>query len=131
MTEVKSDHSDSPPNLFGRRAAYFAVLLASPVFLLFIYLDKIRQGFGAWICAGLIVGVVRIYWDLRKHLWFWMAILMAVFLQIPFVMFVPWTKYHPAVVFMLPYGFLDFFLIEWLIKQAEKIAARRLSSPSI
>lgn len=129
MTVAKSDQVEPSPNLFGRRAAYLAMLMASPVILVFIYLGKFRQGIGAWICAGLIVGVVRIHWNLRTNLWFWMAIAVAVLLQIPFVVLVPWTGKYQSMFTLLPYGVLDYFVMEWLIKLAERVSQRSVLPP--
>lgn len=130
MKGEKSDQPDQASNLFGRRAAYLAMLMASPVILLYTYLGKFREGIGAWICAGILVGIVRIRWDLRKNPWFWVAMLMAALLQVPFVMFVPWTQKYSTMVTLLPFGILDFVIITWCIKQAEKIAKRKSVPPS-
>lgn len=127
MTEAKDDKSETRSDPFGRGAAYLAMLIASPVIILFTYLDKFRQGIGAWICAGIVVGVVRIRWDLKRNPWFWVAILMAAMLQVPFVMLVPWTKKYSTMVTLLPFGILDYVVINWCINQAEKIANRRQS----
>jgi hypothetical protein len=129
MTEGKDDHSGQPDNLLGRAAAYVAMLIALPVLLLFIYLGKFDRGIAAWICAGFIVGITRARWDSRKNPWFWVAILTAAFLQVPFVMFVPWTKKYQTMMTLLPFGIVDYVVINWCINLAEKLGKRRQPAP--
>lgn len=118
--------SDRPPNRMTQRSAFLAMLIASPILMLFTYLGEFDQGIGAWICAGFIVLTVKAHWDLRKHLWFWAAILLATALQVPFVMFVPWTRRYWSMMVLLPFALLDYVVIKWCIKLAENVAKRRL-----
>ncbi len=97
-----------------------AMLCSSPLGLLFFYLGGPARGIGAWICAGIILIAMRARWDLRNHLWFWMAILTAVILQVPFILFVPWMDSHLSHVSLLPFGILDYAIAYGCIKLAEK-----------
>lgn len=114
-------------NKVTRTAALLAMLFSSPIFLLFIYLHKVEQGIGAWICAGIVVVSIIVRWDLRKSAWFWVAILIGALLQLPFVVFVPWTNRYMSFVSFLPFGLLDYAMVYGCIKLAEKVAKK--SSP--
>ncbi|HEY8309070.1 MAG TPA: hypothetical protein VIG47_00875, partial [Gemmatimonadaceae bacterium] len=71
------------------------------------------------------VGTVRIRWNSRRHPWFWVAIFFATILQIPFVMFVPWTRKYSSMITLLPFAIIDYVVINWCIDRAEKIANRK------
>jgi hypothetical protein len=118
-----SDSKEAPP-IVTSKSAYIAMLYSLPVLLLFIYLGKWETGIGAWICTGLVVLVIRIRWDLRKHVWFWIAIVFAVLLQVPFVLLVPWNNRYLTGISLLPIGVLDYAIIYGLIKLVEKMAQR-------
>jgi hypothetical protein len=63
---------------------------------------------------------VRVRWDLKKHLWFWITVAIVAACQIPLVLFIPWTsKSYPGYA-LLPIGVLDFAVIYGAIKLAEK-----------
>ena len=121
MGEMQENKSRSKVT---RTAALLAMLLASPVFLFFIYLHKVEEGIGAWICAGIVVVSIIVRWDLRSSVWFWVAISIGALLQVPFVLFVPWTNRYMSFVSFLPFGLLDYALVYGCIKLAEKVASR-------
>lgn len=95
------------------------MLVASPVFLLFIWLGRVEQGIGVWICVGIVIAVIVVRWDLRGSIWFWLAVSVAGVLQIPFVVFVPWMNRHMSFVSFLPFGALDYIIVYGCIKLAE------------
>ena len=111
-------------NKVTRTAALLAMLFSSPVFLFFIYLHKVEEGIGVWICAGIVVVSIIVRWNLRKNAWFWVAILIGALLQLPFVMFVPWTNKYMSFVSFLPFGLLDYAVVYGCIKLAEKVMKR-------
>jgi hypothetical protein len=113
-----------PSRTFTRKVALLAMLFMSPVFILFICLDKLNEGIGVWICAGIVVGSIIVWWDLRKSVWFWTAIIIAALLQIPFIMFAPWTNRYMSFVSLLPFGILDYVIVYGCIKLAEKFEKR-------
>jgi hypothetical protein len=84
------------------------LLIASPVILPFIYLDKLDQGLGTWACAAILVVITRVHWDVRKSPWFWIAMMA-----------------------LLPFGLLDYFIVDRCIKLAEKFANKKLPPPSV
>ena len=48
--------------------------MIAPVFLLFVYLDKVDLGLAVSIVLGMTLIAIKIHWDLRKHVWFWATI---------------------------------------------------------
>jgi hypothetical protein len=118
-----SDSKETPP-IVTSKSAYIAMLYSLPVLLLFIYLGKWETGIGAWICTGLVLLIIRIRWDLRRHVWFWIAIVFAALLQVPFVLLVPWNNRSLTGISLLPIGVLDYAIIYGLIKLIEKMVQR-------
>ncbi len=121
---MKVMNNQTSPRVLTRKSALLAMLLASPVLLLCIFLGKVEEGFGVWACAGLVILAIIARWDLRGSAWFWLAVLIASLLQIPFVLFVPWQNRHMSFVSFLPFGFLDYGMVYGCIKLAEKWITR-------
>jgi hypothetical protein len=71
------------PRKLTAKSAYVAFLCAMPVLLVFSLLGRWEMGIGAAICSGVVFLVIRIRWDLRKHVWFWATIAFALLLQAP------------------------------------------------
>jgi hypothetical protein len=118
------------PHVVTRKSALLAMLFTSPVFLLCVFLGKVEEGFGVWICAGIVVLSIIVRWDLRKSGWFWLVILIAALLQIPFIAFVPWTNRHMSFVSFLPFGVLDYAMVYGCIKLFEKLIAGNIRAGS-
>ena len=113
------------PRRLTKRTPYIAVLYAAPIFLLFVLLGKWEMGIGAGICSGLVILVVMIRWELRKHVWFWMAIAVGFLVQIPAVVLIPWNNRDLTGVSMLPFAALDYGAVYGLVKLAEMLMTKR------
>jgi hypothetical protein len=87
--------------------------------LLFCFLGKWETGIGAWICSGIVLLAVRVHWDLRKHVWFWIAVILAFIIQIPIVLLIPWDDRNLTGISLLPVAVLDYGLAYGCIKLAE------------
>ena len=119
-----SDSTEKQRELTAK-SAYIALLIALPLFILFCILGKWETGIGAWICAGLVVLVVRQRWDLRRNLWFWVIIVGAFLLQIPLVLLIPWNDRNLTAISLLPVAVLDYGLVYGCIRLIEKATCRK------
>jgi hypothetical protein len=119
-----SNHKEKPRGLTSK-SAYLALLFTVPVLLLFCLLGKWETGIGAWICAGVVLLVVRQRWDLRRHFWFWIIVALAVLVQIPVVLLIPWENRSLTGISLLPVGVLDYGLMYGCIKLTEKVFGAR------
>jgi hypothetical protein len=115
---------DEKRPVLDTKSGYWAALISSPVIVVYCILGKFDQGLGVWACTCLLILAIRARWELRKHVWFWIAVIAACPLQIPFVMFVPWTDRYMSYALLLPYGLLDIFIMIGLFKLAEKAINR-------
>jgi hypothetical protein len=102
-----------------------AVIL-SPVALFFIHEDKEDLGRSVCIALGSLMVGIRVRWYLRRHLWFWGAVCLALILQAP-MLFIHWPAgWVPAIV-MLPYALVDCVLFLALVQFLEKRLNRDVS----
>lgn len=115
--------SESPRKLTAV-AGYLILLCSSPILLVSAIVGKVWLGFGAWICCGLVVLVVRTRWDLRRHLWFWLVIIFAGLLQMPIVLWMPWNDKNLTWITFLPVAALDYVLVYGGIRIVEKMMRR-------
>lgn len=111
---------ESPRKLVAKDA-YLILPGPSPILIVFAVLGKIWLGFGAWMCTGLVLLVVRVRWDLRKHAWFWATIIFAELLQMPLVVLLPWNDRSFTWIIFLPVAALDYGLVYVCVKWIEKL----------
>ena len=111
MVERGSDHL--PDNKWG----LLAVLYALPVLIVFALFGQFSRGLTAALCTAVIIVVVRFFWYLRKHLWFWMTIMVFVALHVPLVISFPMPMTKSFTVWeVLPAVVLDFGIMYGCIK---------------
>ena len=112
--------SESPRKLTAK-AAYLVLLCSLPILIVLAILGRVWLGFGAWICTGLVILVARTRWDLRKHIWFWMVIVLAEVLQIPIVVLLPWSNRSLTWFSFMPVAVLDYGIIYGGVRLVEKM----------
>lgn len=113
-----------------KKDGVMAMLYASPIMLLFACLGDWKRGLGAWICTGLLFLVIRTRWDLKHHAWFWVIFAILGGLQIPFILYVPWSNTNLSYASLLPVGLLDFAIMYGGIKLAEKLMTKKSGADS-
>ena len=87
----------------------------------FVTDDSTATGVG--VCAGLLILVITIRWDLRNRVWFWVIVLLAIPWQIPFLLWVPWERWRYTT--FLPVGTLDIGVVLACIFLVEKVIEYR------
>lgn len=113
------------PRKLTAQAGYLILLCSLPILIVFAILGKIWIGFGAWICSGLVILVVRTRWDLRMHVWFWITIVFAELIQTPIVLLIPWNDRSLTWITFLPVAVLDYYLVYGCVRLVEKMLVRR------
>jgi hypothetical protein len=74
----------------------------------------------ATVGASIIVVAIRYFWDLRKYVWFWVAVLFIVCLHVAIVVVMPWPDRDYRGIQLLPIGLLDFGIVCGIIRLVEK-----------
>jgi hypothetical protein len=104
-----------------------AVLM--PMLLLFIYFGKADMGLTLFIVLGVSIVAIKIRWNLRKHVWFWVIIAVIFALHVPLFFMIRWTHGNvPGIFYGLPFGLIDFVIISEGLALAEKLFAKSSSS---
>jgi hypothetical protein len=86
----------------------------------FIYLGDSERGKTAWFSAMIILMAIRMFWDLRKRVWFWITITIITLLHILLVFFIPWPFKEVPYVALMPVGLLDLAIAYGAIRLVEK-----------
>ena len=96
-----------------------AILL--PMLLLFIYFGKADMGLTLFIVLGVSIVAIKIRWNLRKHLWFWLILVFIFALHVPLFFMIRWPHGNaPGLFYGLPFGLVDFLIISGGLRLAEK-----------
>jgi hypothetical protein len=104
-----------------------AAILA-PVLILFLYFGKVDLGLTAFIVLGVIVFAIKIRWNLRKHVWFWVTIILILALHVPLVFIVRWPQGKvPMIAYTMPFGIADFLVILGALGLAERLFSKNAS----
>lgn len=118
----------------ARTAARWGLIVALLTIPVAILVDHLAPGRGtaAGASLALMIGAVRVFWYLRRHAWFWMAIALLAIIHVVLIVVVPWTNKSFPAPELWPVGIADFAAICGFIKLVEKVMSRsdRAGSPA-
>jgi hypothetical protein len=101
-----------------------ALALAVPVYFWVSHISDPGKGRAAAVSLDVMVIIVRAFWILRLHLWFWIAIGLVVSCHIALITMVAWSATTVSAPALAPIGIADFLLVYGLIKLIEKSATQ-------
>ncbi len=116
----KTDHTN-PFDRLTKSAALVVTLFAMLFYFVFENIGGFAKGRVASICAAMVVTTVWMRWDLRRRVWFWVAIVILALLHIPLVMLLPWTNNSYPGIVLLPGALLALAIVYGSIKLAETL----------
>lgn len=98
---------ESSDSVHSRLLALLVPIGTAPVMLMF-HGDPGRA-LAAWFCAIALVISVQIFWERRRHLWFWVMVSILTGLHVLLVLRVPWPSPHTTIggPAFVPVGLLD------------------------
>ena len=70
---------------------------------------------------------IGICWDLSKHLWFWVLIVLLLGLHVPLILMVKWPHYWIPGIALLPIGLADLGITVGIVRFVEKFVVRYIS----
>jgi cell division protein FtsW (lipid II flippase) len=108
-------------------AGKFALLLMLcevVVFAIALFFNQPELGLSAAISVAILLIVLRATWKLHEHSWYWVAVVVAVALQIPVIFYVPWSNHAYRGTALIGFGFLNFIVLWGGIKLTEKVMKR-------
>ncbi len=112
-----------PENENNKRTDYTGLKLLAlvlPVMVFFSFLGRDDIGRAVSVCLGSIMLAIKIRWDLRKDLWFWVVIVSVLLLHLPIFIFVQWPNGRVPPLVLLPFAVGDCLIVLGTVKIIEK-----------
>ena len=111
-------------NKLTKKFGVIAAICTCP--LLFILSSQGQKGRGmiAAVVAIVIIIAVRLFWELRRNVWFWIAIVLIVAIHLPVIFLIPWPNSHARGAGLSVIGLPDFFLVYGIFKLVHKLISR-------
>jgi hypothetical protein len=91
-----------------------------PLYLLFSAFGNHGRGNAAICFGGAVIAVVRLRWNLRNRVWFWILVSILALMHIALIVLVPWPNKDYTLPIILPVGVLDGLAISFLIQVVAK-----------
>jgi hypothetical protein len=104
--------------------ALLIILCMLPTFGIFLFFDQPELGLGTCESIGVILIALRATWKLREHGWYWVAVVVSVAIQIPFIFYVPWSNHAYRSTALGAFAFVDFIIVWGGIKLCDKLLNR-------
>jgi hypothetical protein len=101
----------------------FALILIACEFALFgisLAFGKPTLGLSACVCAGVLLAAIRSTWALHEHVWYWIAVAISAAMQLPLMLYLPWSNHAYWGTALLVFGILDYVAVWGCIMLAEK-----------
>ena len=131
QTREDSMADESTDSVRSRLSALLVPICTAPVMLVFS--RDPGRALAAWVCAIALVISIRIFWERRRHLWFWVMVAGLTGLHVLLVLRVPWPSPHtpiggPALV---PIGLLDVGIMCGCFKLVESFTSKQGESDPV
>ena len=93
---------------------------ALALLILFDHFGKLSLARPAMTSAAMVIIAVAMRWKLKRHVWFWITMIVLAALHIPLVLLVPWTtRWVPAFV-IIPIGMADLYVMLLIVSMVGK-----------
>lgn len=119
-----SDENVKPRLTPEGKFALIVMACEAPLFCIFLAFGQPILGVSVCVCAAVVITALRATWAQHKHVWYWVVFAIALVLQVPFVLYVPWTDHAYRGTALMAFGFLDFAVVWGIIKLAGKLMGR-------
>ena len=71
---------------------------------------------------------IAMRWKLKRHVWFWITMVILVALHVPLILFVPWTAKWVPVIVIIPIGIADLVAMLAIVSVVRKFVGDRKPS---
>ena len=102
--------------------------LLLPVMIFFTLLGRDDIGRAVAVSLGAIMVAIKMRWDLRKSVWFWVIIVSVLLIHIPVFLLVHWPNGRVPPLVMLPLAFGDCLIVLGTVKVVEKYIVKTPAS---
>jgi hypothetical protein len=83
------------------------VVGALAVLILFDHFGQLALARPTMISAAMVVIAIAMRWQLKRHVWFWITIIVFAALHVPLILFIPWTTRWVPALAIIPIGIAD------------------------
>jgi hypothetical protein len=111
--DADKDSPDSPSKAWWIGAG----ICLFPVYLFFSTLGAPGRGTAAICFSGALIAVVRLRWDLKDRISFWLAVSVLGVIHILLILLIPWPNTNYTLPIVLPLGVGDALVISYLIQR--------------
>jgi hypothetical protein len=118
--KIDDDPDTSYPNQPSKAWSIGAGLCLLPIYILFSAFGVPGKGNAAICFGGALIMVVRLRWNLRNRIWFWVTVSFLALLHAARVFLIPWPNKNYTLPILLPVGILDALAISYSIQLVAK-----------
>jgi hypothetical protein len=97
---------------------FFGTLLIGLLFYQFGALTLVRPTVYSVVVIGFAVAM---RWQLRRHAWFWITMIVLVALHVPLILLVPWTTKWIPVFMIVPFAIADLYAMLIVLSTVAKL----------
>jgi len=90
------------------------------LFVLFDHFGKLAIALPTLYSVAIITITVAMRWKLKRHVWFWITMIVLAALHVPLVLLVPWTTRWVPVFVIIPIGIADSYAMLWVVSVVGK-----------
>ena len=102
----------------GGLAIFVAALLISSLYAHFGRPDLARPT----LYSAVLIGItIRIKWEWRRRVWFWVTIAAIVAVHVAAILLIPWSTQWVPVVFVIPVGLADCYVMVRILSVVGKL----------
>jgi hypothetical protein len=100
------------------------ILGALSLLILFDHFGKLTLARPSLTSAAMVIIAIAMRWKLKRHVWFWITMVVLAALHVPVVLLVPWTtKWVPAFA-IIPIGVADLYIMLWVLSFVGNLVKR-------
>lgn len=125
--EQNDGEREPEKNSSGNYLSLIIFACTLPVLWYFSHIGKTDLGLSIGICLAMNVVAVGMCWDLRRHWWFWVVIVLVLTLHIPVVLMIPWPNVWVSKFTLLPIGLTDLVVTVGVVRLVQKFIVKSAS----
>jgi len=109
-------NADLPPGMPSNAWIIGVGILCLPIYILFSTFGNAGLGTVMACFVGTMIIAVRLRWELRRRLWFWIVMSIIVILHLVAILLIPWPNIQFRALVVFPFVAVDISLISYVIK---------------
>lgn len=104
--------------------ALIALAICAPIYFLVAHFSTPGEARAAAVCFGVLVFILRAFWNLRRQLWYWSVIVLVVLCEAFVVTRASWSSKDITAPILGFIAILDFIVIYGIVSLVKKLMMR-------